>query len=192
MRVSREQAAENRVRILEVASRLFREKGFDGIGLVDIMKAAGLTHGGFYGHFKSKLDLEAEASRAALDKTRLYWQKQLDNNPDDPFGTLVDRYLTASQRDNPGAGCAFAALAPDATRHGEGVQNVFSEGLEQLIDMIAKVMPEADEATRRTEALSAISEMIGAQILARMVRDGDLSDDILEASKLKLRDRCAP
>ncbi|OSQ35763.1 TetR/AcrR family transcriptional regulator [Thalassospira mesophila] len=192
MRVSREQAAENRVRILEVASRLFREKGFDGIGLADIMKAAGLTHGGFYGHFKSKLDLEAEASRATLDKTRLHWQRRLESNPDNPLGALIDGYLSEAQRDDPGTGCAFAALAPDATRHGEVVKAAFSDGLEPLIDMVAQAVPDMpgdDGDARRAEALSVISEMVGALVLARMVSSGDLSDEILDASKAHLKQR---
>src|SRR3954467_11679106 len=87
MKVSREQAAENRERIVQVGSKLFRERGFDGIGVSDLMKAAGLTHGGFYGHFASKEDLAAEASDRALKDIQQYWSGVVDKNPDEAFST---------------------------------------------------------------------------------------------------------
>ncbi|AUG53429.1 TetR/AcrR family transcriptional regulator [Thalassospira marina] len=212
MRVSREQAAENRLRILQVASQLFREKGFDGIGVVDIMKAAGLTHGGFYGHFKSKQDLEEESCRRTLANTRDLWQKRLEKDRTHPIAGLVDGYLTVRHRDDPGQGCAFAALAPDAARQGNGVRDAFSDGLKPLIGMveqaIAGEMPEVSGVAEddgssienRTEnsvekndlhqeALSLISEMVGALLLSRLVTDDTLSQEFLEASKNHLKER---
>ena len=92
MRVSREKAAENRERILAVAGTLFREKGFDGIGLSEIMKGAGLTHGGFYGHFASKEDLAAEASRAALGRSARRWRQVVEQS-ERPLAAITDHYL---------------------------------------------------------------------------------------------------
>src|ERR1700690_30623 len=110
MRVSREKFVANRERILEVAGALFREKGFDGIGVADIMKAADLTHGGFYGHFASKEDLVAQASRRSMARAAANWTKLVEAAPDSPYAALLEHYLSPKHRDDPGKGCAFAAL----------------------------------------------------------------------------------
>src|SRR5262245_24790993 len=109
MKVTREQAAENRERIVNTAARLFRERGFDGVGVADIMKGAGLTHGGFYGHFASKDDLAAEACARALEKSAMKWSAILDTDAN-PLDTIVASYLSEAHRDRPGSGCAIAAL----------------------------------------------------------------------------------
>src|ERR1700684_3211094 len=110
MRVSREKAAEHRERILDAAAALFRANGFGGIGVADIMKAADLTHGGFYGHFESKDDLAAQASRRAMTRAAITWRRRVAEAPDAPFAALLQHYLSPSHRDDPGAGCVFAAL----------------------------------------------------------------------------------
>src|SRR5215467_14044113 len=89
MRVSREKFAESRNRILEAAATLFREKGFDGVGLADIMRAAGLTHGGFYGHFGSKEDLEAHALSLAMARSLTIWSQMVDNATARPLAALA-------------------------------------------------------------------------------------------------------
>ena len=114
MKVSREQAAANRERIVEVAGKLFRENGFDGIGVADLMKAAGLTHGGFYGHFKSKDDLAGEACSRAMARASEKWAALARMPRGDPRAEIVKRYLTESHCDGPGAGCLFAALGLSA------------------------------------------------------------------------------
>lgn len=124
MKVSREKYAENRDHIISAAGKLFREKGFDGIGVADIMKAAGLTHGGFYGHFGSKDKLAAEASKAALARAEAHWEKLIESAPDRPLRALIEDYLSQRQRDDPGKSCAFAALASDAARSGGAVRSV--------------------------------------------------------------------
>src|SRR5438105_10182354 len=108
MKVSREQAAQNRERILEAAGQRFRERGFDGIGVADLMKEAGLTHGGFYGHFSSKQNLIAEASTRALMRSLAILSKVAERAPRDPLSAVADAYLTSSHRDNPGSGCLLA------------------------------------------------------------------------------------
>ena len=118
MRVSREEAARNRERILDAAAQLFRERGFDGIGVADLMKAVGLTHGGFYGHFSSKEDLMAQACARALSRSLEVWSKRADSAPDDPLLWIAGGYLSSKHRDNPGAGCVLAALGPDAAGQG--------------------------------------------------------------------------
>src|SRR5262245_10098091 len=112
MKVTREQAVENRERIVAAAARLFREHGFDGIGVADIMKSAGLTHGGFYGHFGSKDDLAAEACARALDRSVTKWDA-IAAADGDPLATIVGSYLSEAHRDRPGSGCMVAAVGSD-------------------------------------------------------------------------------
>src|SRR5437867_12075761 len=118
MKVSREQAAYNRERIVEAAAQLFRERGFEGIGVADLMKEAGLTHGGFYGHFSSKEDLIAEASARALTRSLALWSKLAERGSGDRLSAIAGAYLTSTHRDDPGAGCVLAALGPDVSRQG--------------------------------------------------------------------------
>src|SRR3954469_22029107 len=122
MKVSREQAVENRERIVETAARLFRERGFEGIGVADLMKSAGLTHGGFYGHFASKEDLIAQASAHALGRAQEHWDKFAERVQDEPLAKLQTWYLSEAHRDHPGAGCLLAALGADAARQGGAVR----------------------------------------------------------------------
>jgi len=186
MRVSREKSAETRERILDVAARLFREKGFDGIGLADIMKAAGLTHGGFYKHFGSKDDLEAQATGVALATVAAYWSRLIERAAARPLSALTDEYLSPRHRDDPGTGCALAALGPDVARQGERVRSAFTAGLEPFLQLLSSAIPGRSKAVRRRQAITTIAEMIGALILARAVDDPALSDEILAAASLNL------
>src|ERR1700691_1434809 len=149
MRVSREKAAEHRERIIEAASSLFRAKGFGGIGVADIMKAADLTHGGFYGHFASKDDLVAQASRRTAARAAANWQRVVADAPGQPYAALLRHYLTPRHRDEPGHGCAFAALGTDAGRSGKAVRDAFADGLESLIEILTKAVPGRSKTARR-------------------------------------------
>lgn len=185
--MSREQAAENRRRIVEVAGRLFRERGFDGIGVADLMKAAGLTHGGFYGHFRSKDDLAAEACGRVLDRSAEAWQRWLAEGGEAPLEALLDRYLSDRHRRHPGRGCLFAALAADVARQDDpALRHVLTEGLRPQVDRLAAVMPGDSDAARRQRALASLSAMVGALVLARAVDDPALSDEILAATRAEL------
>jgi TetR/AcrR family transcriptional regulator, transcriptional repressor for nem operon len=186
MRVSREKAAETRERIIEAAGALFRERGFDGIGVADIMKAADLTHGGFYGHFDSKDDLVAQASRQAMARAAVNWDKVVTGAKSDPYAALLAHYLSPRHRDEPGQGCAFAALSGDAARCGKPVQTAFAQGLEPLIEIVAKAAPGRSKAARRRKAVATVAEMIGALMLARAVGGSALSDEILDAARGEL------
>src|ERR1700732_5126946 len=156
MRVSREKAAEHRDRIIDAAGALFRAKGFGGVGVADIMKAADLTHGGFYGHFASKDDLVAQASRRAMARSAADWARVVAEAPDHPYAALLQHYLTPRHRDDPGRGCGFAALSSDAARSGKTVRNAFAEGLEPLIDILAQSVPGRTKAIRRRKAVAAM------------------------------------
>jgi TetR/AcrR family transcriptional regulator, transcriptional repressor for nem operon len=186
MRVSREQAALNRDRIIDAAGAMFRAKGFGGVGVADIMKAADLTHGGFYGHFTSKDDLVAQASKRAMACAAVSWESVVASAPDAPFAALLKHYLSARHRDDPGKGCVFAALAADASRSGKLVRNAFAEGLGPLLDILADAIPERSRAARRRKAVAAMAALVGALALARAAEGTPLSDEILDAAHREL------
>jgi TetR/AcrR family transcriptional regulator, transcriptional repressor for nem operon len=180
MKVSREEAARNRERILETASQLFRERGFDGIGVADLMKSVGLTHGGFYGHFSSKEDLMAQACARAAGHSLEGWAKRAEASPDDPLLALARGYLTGRHRDDPGAGCLMAALGPEAARQGPAVRHAVTEGLRRAIDLLARLAPGRSEQKRRQTAIRTYASWIGAMTMARVVDDRTLSQEILD------------
>jgi TetR/AcrR family transcriptional regulator, transcriptional repressor for nem operon len=186
MRVSREKCAESRKRILEAAATLFREKGFDGVCLADIMKAAGLTHGGFYGHFSSKEDLEAQALSLAMAQLLTNWSETVDSAAGRPLSALASQYLSPYYRDNRGEGCPIAALGCDAAREGERVRSALTAGLEPTLALLSNVIPGRSKAQRRRKAIAALAEMVGAMILARAVNDPALSNEILAATLLNV------
>jgi TetR/AcrR family transcriptional repressor of nem operon len=186
MRVSREKAAENREHVVTAAGKLFREKGFSGIGVADIMQAADLTHGGFYRHFKSKDDLAVQASEAVMARSASAWNRIVEGAPDRPLAALVDHYLSARQRDEAGRGCAFATLGADAARHGKSLRAAFADGLRPLIEILDRLMPGGSKAARRRKALAAMAQLVGAMVLARAVDDAGFSDEILAAAKVEL------
>jgi len=181
MKVSREQAEANRERILDVASELFRERGFDGIGVADLMKHAGLTHGGFYGHFSSKEDLMAQACDRALAESVAKWAGFCARPDGKPLSAIAKSYLSTRSRDDPGAGCAVAALGADASRHGAKVRRSITEGVRSLVEILAETVPGKSRVEKRRTALAAFAGMVGALVLARAVDDDELSEEILDA-----------
>ncbi|HWA49860.1 MAG TPA: TetR/AcrR family transcriptional regulator [Dongiaceae bacterium] len=179
MRVTREQAAENRERIVQAAAKLFRERGFDGIGVADLMKSAGLTHGGFYGHFRSKDDLAAEACARALEKSVEKWDRLATESPGDPLGAIAGSYLSQTHIDKPGSGCLIAALGPDVARQGKSVRRTMTEGLRTMMERLTGWVPGKSKAERRRSAIASYAAMVGAMVMARGVDDPDLADEIL-------------
>ncbi len=174
MKVSREQMAENRRRILDVASRLFKDKGFDAVSVAEVMKAAGLTHGGFYGHFTSKDDLVAQTLAQALVS---------DSVGDGDFNSFVRSYLAPRHRDNPGNGCPTAGLAAAIRHQTPAAKAVMTEGLRTQIARIEQALPEQGAAEKRRAAIGSWAAMVGAVILARAVDDPELSDEVLEQTR---------
>ena len=179
MRVTREQAAANREKILEVAGRLFRERGFGGISVADIMKHAGLTHGGFYGHFDSKDDLAAEITARVL--SREGWLQRMTGQADPSLGELAHSYLSPRHRDDVGHGCLLAALGADVVRQSRPVRRAFTEGLRLRVAALQSVLPRRSAAVQRKKALTTMASLVGALILSRAVDDPRLSGEILEA-----------
>ena len=178
MRVTREQMGENRRRILDAASRLFRDKGFDAVSVAEVMKAAGLTHGGFYGHFESKDDLIAQTITHALTADP---GDDADGGGD--IRAYLSAYLSPGHRDDAANGCPTAGLAADIRHQTPGARLAMSHGLKSQIDRIGKALPESSAADRRRAAIGSWAAMVGAVILARSVDDPALSDEILEQTR---------
>jgi TetR/AcrR family transcriptional repressor of nem operon len=171
MKVSREQMVENRRRILDAASRLFRDKGFDAVTVAEVMKAAGLTHGGFYGHFSSKDDLVAQTLAHVLS---------LDSAGGGDLRGFIADYLSPRRRDDAAGGCPTAGLAADVRRQTPAARSAMTAGIRSQIDRISKALPELDSGDRRRAAIGSWAAMVGAVILARAIDDPALSDEVLE------------
>ncbi|CAB5662938.1 Potential acrAB operon repressor [Delftia tsuruhatensis] len=198
MKVSKAQAAQNRQDILEAASRLYREHGLDGVGVAEVTRGAGLTHGGLYRHFESKDALVREACARAFD-----WSiAPLDGLQDTEQGSLAARvqsYLSPQHRDSPGSGCPAAALAVDVARAGADLSAVFAEGVERNIVRFARVIgglddSQAPDGALRAQSMAMLSSMVGALVLARATAAANpaLSDEILATVSARLLAREQP
>jgi len=184
MRISRETAEANRARVLAAAARLFREKGVDGIAVADLMKEAGLTHGGFYNHFGSKEELAAAAFgaafAAAIERLQRKIAKAGPRGRREAFEHYVERYLARETRDRPGLSCPMATLGTDAVRHGAALKEEFAGGVRRYLELFAELMPSKGSRGRR-EAIAHLSALIGALTLSRSCAGADdtLADEML-------------
>lgn len=183
MRVSRAQAAENRQNVIDVASRLFREHGFDGIGLKDLMEGAGLTQGAFYKQFASKEDLVAQASAQALEHAARRWSDAAAANPEDPLGAVIAFYLTKGHREAKLEGCPLVALGSDAARQSADVKASFEAGIKEHLQVLSRLISGAAAEERPDgRAMATLSTMVGAVTLSRAVNDPDLARSLLDAA----------
>ncbi len=181
MRVSKEQAAENREGILKAASRLMRERGIAGVSVDALTEAAGMTHGSLYSQFGSKERLVEEAVAYAITT------KEQDVPEAFAVRDFISQYLSAAHRDAPGNGCALAALACEMSRQSQTVREPFTAGLQRMISRLSNGFPsDKKQRKRREDALVTIASLVGAVVLARAVNDPKLSDDILRATRTKL------
>lgn len=179
MKVSREQMSRNRDRILDEASRLFRQKGFDAVSVAEVMKAAGLTHGGFYGHFRSKDDLIAQTISHAVGI------QSAAGDIDAWLGT----YLSDSHRKYPELGCPTAAFAGLMRQQTPAARVSMGQVVAAQIEQFADAMPEADASERRRAAIGSWAAMVGALILARSTDDPTLSQELLTETRAWVRQR---
>ena len=191
MRVSRTQAAENRQTVINVASRLFRERGFDGIGLKDLMEGAGLTQGAFYKQFESKEDLAAQASRRALESASQRWSAAIAENPDDPLGAVIAFYLSAGHREEKLDGCPVVALGSDAARQGASVKAAFEEGINAYLEVLGPLLAKTDGEDSSRKAMVVLSTMVGAMTLSRAINDPDLAQAFQNAAVELVREVAA-
>ena len=186
MKVTREQAKRNRERVVETAARLFRERGFEGVGVADLMKCAGLTHGGFYAQFDSKEHLMAEACEQALEESEHKWREALEQAPKRPLAAIASYYLSRKHRDNPGTGCVVAALSPEAARQGPIVRAALTEATKRFLEILGQMVPGLSAKARRRRALTSLASLVGAVVLARTVSQASLSEEILDAVQAQL------
>jgi TetR/AcrR family transcriptional regulator, transcriptional repressor for nem operon len=191
MRVSRIQAEENRQNVINVASRLFRSRGFDGIGLKDLMEAAGLTQGAFYKQFASKEDLAAQASARASESATLRWSAATATETEDPLGAVVEFYLSTEHRDERMDGCPIVALGSDAARQGSDVKASFEGGIKVHIEILSRLITEANDEESQGKAMAILSTMVGALTLSRVVNDPDLAQAFLETASRQIREAVA-
>ena len=184
MRYSKEHKQETHARIVRKASVRLREKGAHGIGVADLMKEAGLTHGGFYAHFDSREALLIEAFAFAMDRSMDYWRKATaETSPEKRLAMIVDSYLTASHRDDPGRGCAVPTLGAEIARESPKARKAFAAKLEQMIDMIAEQLIDLPPKAARKQAAVTLASMMGTLVLSRISGYGEFSDDILSAGR---------
>ena len=184
MRYSKEHKQETHAKIVKKAAILLREKGAHGIGVADLMKEAGLTHGGFYAHFDSREALVIEAFAYAMDRSTERWRKIAEQTPPDKrLATIIQSYLTPLHRDDPGHGCAVPALGGEIARESPKTRKAFAAKLDQMIDMIGEQIPDLPRKAARKQAMATLATMMGALVLARVAGQGEFSDEILGAGR---------
>jgi len=186
MRVSRAQAEENRDRVIAVASRLFREHGFDGIGLKDLMKGAGLTQGAFYKQFASKEDLATLASARAMESATARWSDAAATSSD-PLEAVIGFYLSTDHRGEKAEGCPLVALGSDAARQNAEVKQPFEDGIRAHVDVLENLVGGPEDPTAKGKALAILSLMVGAVTLSRLIQDETLSRGILDSAAGEVR-----
>ena len=193
MRYSKEHKLETHARIVKKASVRLREKGAHGVGVADLMKEAGLTHGGFYAHFDSREALVIEAFAYAMDRSTERWRNLAEATPPEKrLATIVNSYLAPAHRDDPGSGCAVPTLGAEIARESPRTRKAFSAKLEQMVDMLAEQIPDVPRKAARKRAMAAIATMMGTMVLARIAGNADFSDEILGAGRDAVLDRAIP
>lgn len=192
MRYSKEHKQETHARIVKKAATRLREKGAHGIGVADLMKDAGLTHGGFYAHFDSREALVIEAFNYAMDRANERWRKiTAEVPPEKRLATIVDGYLSATHRDDPGQGCAVPALGAEIARESLKTRKAFALKLDQMIDMITDQIQDVPRKTARKQAMAALATMMGTIVMSRIAGNGEMSDEILSAGREAVMGRAA-
>lgn len=193
MRYSKQHKAETHARIVKNASVKLRQKGAHGIGVADLMKDAGLTHGGFYAHFESREALVVEAFAYAMDRSIERWRAKAEQMlPEKRLAAIVDSYLTPVHRDDPGHGCALPSLGAEVARESPKTRRAFAAKLEQMIDMIADQISDVPRKEARKQAMASLATMAGTLVLARVAGTGELSSEIMASGREAVLDRAAP
>jgi TetR/AcrR family transcriptional repressor of nem operon len=184
MRYSKEHKAETHARIVKHASSQLRKKGTQGIGVADLMKEAGLTHGGFYAHFESRDDLVVQALAHAMDQTSGRWARASEGlDADARLALLIAHYLTPAHRDGVAQGCAIAALAGDVAREGGKARRTFAGRIEAMVEQFAGGTGEPATEESRRRAIAVISTLVGALAISRVAGHSAFSQEVLDAGR---------
>ncbi|MBI2800106.1 MAG: TetR/AcrR family transcriptional regulator [Gammaproteobacteria bacterium] len=174
-------------RIVETAARAIRRSGYDGTSVADIMKEAGLTHGGFYAHFASRDAMLAEAAdRAGADAVASVASIAAETAPQKALQALVSAYLSEAHVKNPERGCPVVALGSEMPRQAPAVRRVATRRIKEMIDLVARQLPEWGQKGAHDQALVTVSTMVGALLLARAVDDAKLSKALCDAARKHL------
>lgn len=174
MKVSKEQVRQNRIRIVKMASELFRGRGYDGIGVAELMSAAGLTHGGFYKHFGSKADLMSEAMSCGFSQSA-------ESTKGVNREQFVEYYLSRHHRDDMEKGCVMSALGTDTARQPDSMKAIFADGIERQLAILG------DEDGTRADLIDTIAHLVGALVLSRACPDNSaLADEILDVCRARI------
>lgn len=181
MRYEKGHGETTRQRIVDVASKRFREGGFAAVGLTTVMKEVGLTNGGFYLHFESKEALVREALNRALDDRQAAFEALLAHDPANAVEMGLRMYLSATHRDDPSGGCPSAALLAEVARHSNETRAAYEERFESFVSLLKRMMPDRDPEDVRQLAPALFGLLIGTMQLARAVATPALSDEILES-----------
>jgi TetR/AcrR family transcriptional regulator, transcriptional repressor for nem operon len=170
-------------RILHAAARAIRRSGYSGTGVADIMKDAGLTHGGFYAHFESREAMLAEAAdRAGAESVATLERIAADAPPEKALQTLIRGYLSKEHLERPESGCPMAALGSEMPRQAPEVRRAATRRIKEAIDVVARQLPEWGKPGAHEQALATLSTLVGAMVLARAVDDTKLSDAFRSAA----------
>ena len=185
MRYSKEHKQETHARIVKKASVRLREKGAHGIGVADLMKEAGLTHGGFYAHFDSREALVIEAFAYAMDRCD---RALAQDRRADAAGEAACRPSSMPtsrpvHRDDPGRGCAVPTLGAEIARESAKTRKAFAAKLEQMIDVMADQILDVPRKAARKQAMAALATMMGTLVMSRVAGNGEFSDEILASGR---------
>jgi TetR/AcrR family transcriptional repressor of nem operon len=184
MRYSREHKQQTHDRIVKKASVRLREKGAHGIGVADLMKEAGLTHGGFYAHFDSREALVIEAFGYAMDRSMEHWRKLTgEAAPEKRLALIAESYLSPLHRDNPGHGCSIPSLGAEIARESPKARKAFAAKLDEMIEALADNVPNLPRKAARKQAIATLATMAGTMLLARIAGSGELSEEILKVGR---------
>ncbi|MGR9162481.1 TetR/AcrR family transcriptional regulator [Rhizobium leguminosarum] len=182
MKITKAQSQENRARIVENASVMFREHGYDGVSVADLMGAAGLTHGGFYKHFASKADLMAETAASGISQI-------INQAGGGNIQQFIDFYTSREHRDGRSGGCTMAALSGDAARQSADIKATFAAGIESILDTVerGRVLGDGDQDKVRAKAIDMFAHLLGAVVLSRACPDDSpLADEILDVCRRQI------
>jgi TetR/AcrR family transcriptional regulator, transcriptional repressor for nem operon len=187
MRITREKVAENRERLIEVATDQFRKLGIDGIGVADLMKEAGMSLGSFYGYFDSKEHLVSECCSYAIADVKTKITTAFSRSVTNPVEKTVDEYLSTAHRDEVAKGCGLAALGSEFAHKTEAVHAAATPELNSLFDEMARSLPGSTRKKRREQSIAIMASLMGGLILSRMTDDATLSHDILSSVKAAVK-----
>jgi len=185
---------QTRERILRAAARAIRKHGYEGVGVADVMKDAGLTHGGFYAHFPSREALlAAAAEQAGLESAETFSRALAKAKPGEELNALVDIYLadshvTAAEQ---GLGCAIAAAGSEVPRQCADVRRAVTRRIKDLIGTLERQLPDWGKPAAHDKAMAVVATMVGALMLARAVDEASLSKGIRKAARELIRDAAA-